>query len=166
MVDGRLTAVLERMSRPNVLIRSRATSRRVISPNRFCSQAPLRGQQNTLSGPAQPERTERMPSQKFARLLDCRASLAMTGRGRRKPYPVVARRACAAATQCFRATGTEKIPDRHSRPFLRPTHCRRSSPPVQEFSCEPFSAALHRANQIALIRATAAMAPPSVTVPR
>src|SRR4051812_4870813 len=34
-------------------------------------------------------------------LLDCRASLAMTGRGRRKPFSVIARRTCDVAIQFF-----------------------------------------------------------------
>src|SRR5438552_18162177 len=37
----------------------------------------------------------------FSWLLDCRASLAMTGRIQRRPIPVIARRSCAAAIQTF-----------------------------------------------------------------
>src|SRR5204862_6964794 len=37
----------------------------------------------------------------FSWLLDCRASLAMTGRVQRRPLPVIARRSCAAAIQSF-----------------------------------------------------------------
>src|SRR5436190_7970951 len=37
----------------------------------------------------------------FSWLLACFASLAMTGRVRRRPLPVIARRSCAAAIQSF-----------------------------------------------------------------
>src|SRR5204862_4523325 len=37
----------------------------------------------------------------FSWLLDCRASLAMTGSVQRRPLPVIARRSCAAAIQSF-----------------------------------------------------------------
>src|SRR5207253_9047630 len=48
-------------------------------------------------------------------LLDCRASLAMTGRVRRRPLPVIARRSCAVAIQsfdgrCRRRTEFESMP--------------------------------------------------------
>src|SRR5881394_2519261 len=44
----------------------------------------------------------------FSWLLDCRASLAMTGRVQRRPLPVIARRACAAAIQSFSMKCTEE----------------------------------------------------------
>src|SRR5436190_5376332 len=37
----------------------------------------------------------------FPWLLDCSASLAMTGRVQRRPLPVIARRSCAVAIQSF-----------------------------------------------------------------
>src|SRR5204862_4051789 len=37
----------------------------------------------------------------FSWLLDCRASLAMTGSVQRRPLPVIARRSCAAAIESF-----------------------------------------------------------------
>jgi hypothetical protein len=44
----------------------------------------------------------------FSWFLDCFAPLAMTGRGQRKPLPVIARRSCAEAIQSSCVTCTEE----------------------------------------------------------
>src|SRR5436190_13207261 len=61
----------------------------------------------------------------FSWLLDCRASLAMTGSVQRRPLPVIARRSCAAAIQSFSVRRPEEaaFDQCFGHPFLFRSSC-------------------------------------------
>jgi hypothetical protein len=64
-----------------------------------------------------------------SRLLDCFAALAMTGRGRWKPHPVIARSSCDDAIQCFCVRRTEESALRRPRPQKLEERRRKLSSP-------------------------------------
>src|SRR5438552_6983633 len=77
----------------------------------------------------------------FSWLLDCRASLAMTGRVQRRPLPVIARRSCAAAIQSSSVRRPEEaaFDQCFGHLFLFRSPCDEA---IQFFLCGPWIASL------------------------